>query len=348
MFLDRYVTRKQRRPKARSLVELSRALGLKREGDAWTTMPAGLVRKWGSRKVDSITKGDVILHLDAMMARGVTVAANRTLAALHLFFAWCERRELVPANPCARVDRPAAEKPRTRVLSDDELRLFWRATAVERIFGPMFRLLALTGQRRDEGRAMTWSEVDLNERTWTIPAERTKNGREHAVPLSDAACDLLRKTRRIAGKRGLVFSTNGKTPLSGLSRAKRRLDASMITLAREVDANAKIDPWVLHDLRRTCATGMARLGIALPVIEKVLNHAIGSFAGIVSVYQHHTYAEEKRNALDVWANFMLALERPADNVVQLRKIWNVPTKAILVINDLPARGGRTKVQPQSR
>jgi integrase len=126
---------------------------------------------------------------------------------------------------------------------------------------------------------------------WTIPKERAKNGIAHDVPLSELAVRVLSGVRRIAGSRGLVFTTTGETPVSGFSKVKRRLDAAL------PDA----PPWVLHDLRRTAASGMARLGINLPVIEKVLNHTSGSFGGVAGVYQRHHFADEKRAALEAWA-----------------------------------------------
>lgn len=301
-FLDRYLTKKKQRPRKRTLEELARLLGFYGTGGAWKVRKDSLAEKWGRRRIATITKGDVINQLDAMVERGIKANANRTRAALHLFFGWCARRDLIPANPVSGVDHPVAEKPRDRFLNDDELRLFWKATEGDKLFGGLFRLLALTGQRRDEVRSMNWGELDLEERLWTLPASRAKNNREHIIPLADAAVEILRAQPRIKGKAGLVFTTNGQTPVSGISRAKKRLDEKMLELARERDPDTTIPPWVTHDLRRTVASGMAKLGIALPAIEKVLNHSSGSFGGIVGVYQHHDFADEKRTALNAWAD----------------------------------------------
>lgn len=187
---------------------------------------------------------------------------------------------------------PTAEKSRDRVLSDDELRAILQACdRLNEPFGALIKLLALTAQRRDEVGQMTWREVDLDSRVWTIPKERAKNGIAHDVPLSDSAVKVLAGVRRIAGSRGLVFTTTGETPVSGFSKIKKRLDAAV------PDA----PPWVLHDLRRTAASGMARLGINLSVVEKVLNHISGSFGGVTGIYQRHKFANEKRVALEMWA-----------------------------------------------
>ena len=141
---------------------------------------------------------------------------------------------------------------------------------------------------------MQWSELDLDKQLWTLPAERVKNNQPHHVPLSDAALAVLKGAPQIVGS-PFVFTTNGTAPSSAYSKNKRRLDALL---------PADMSAWRLHDLRRTAASGMARLGINLPVIEKVLNHASGSFAGIVGVYQRHTFADEKRAALEAWGHFL--------------------------------------------
>lgn len=153
---------------------------------------------------------------------------------------------------------------------------------------------------------MSDREIDPASKLWTIPRERAKNDVAHQVPLSDAAIVALASATRIKGSKEFVFSTNGRTPVSGYSKAKERLDAEMLRLARqeaEGDPEAvQIPQWTFHDLRRTMASGMARLGINLPVIEKVLNHVSGSFGGIVSVYQRHSFADEKRVALETWGD----------------------------------------------
>jgi integrase len=155
------------------------------------------------------------------------------------------------------------------------------------------KLLMLTGQRREEVSAAQWREIDLAAARWTLPAARVKNNREHQVPLSAPALAVLEAIPKIGDK--FVLTTNGAVPFAAYGRGKRALDNLL---------PSDMKHWTLHDLRRTAASGMARLGIALPVIEKVLNHTSGSFAGIVAVYQRHDYGDEKRAALDRWAAFV--------------------------------------------
>jgi integrase len=148
-----------------------------------------------------------------------------------------------------------------------------------------------------------------------------KTNAAHEVPLSAAALSILEPLPHITGRSGYVFTTTGRTPVSGFSRAKASLDKAMLAIAREeVDEAVEIPHWRLHDLRRTAASGMARLGINLPVIEKVLNHTSGSFAGIVGVYQRHSFADEKRKALEAWGRFLdrLHSEHARSDVVVLR------------------------------
>jgi len=268
--------------------------------------------RWRGRSVDSITRRDVLDVLDRVVDAGAPIEANRVLAATRKMFAWAVARDIIAASPCAGVKPPSPERQRDRALNDDELRS--EMLAADQIgwpFGPLIQLLALTGQRRDEVGRMRWSEVDIKKCLWVLPLGRTKTGQAaHEVPLSIAPIEILKKIPRVAGS-DLVFSTNGSTAASGFSKAKRRIDTLL---------PPDTPHWTLHDLRRTCASGMARLGINLPVIEKVLNHSSGSFAGIVGVYQKHSFADEKRAALEAWGNFVAALVegKPASKVVRLR------------------------------
>ena len=267
---------------------------------------------WGDRQVVEVRKRDVIELLDGIVDRGSPVTANRVFATVRKFFSWLVERDVLETSPCAGVKRPTAEKPRSRVLNDDEIVRFWKiAGGMEYPFGPMFQLLLLTGQRRQEVGGMVWRELDLaSEPTWSLPQERTKNGKAHHVPLAPLAVEIIEDLPRIKGS-PFLFSTTGTTPASGYSRAKARLDKLM---AEEEG----IEPWTLHDLRRTMASKMAGLNINLPVIEKCLNHVSGSFRGIVGVYQHHEFREEKRRAFNAWADYVLALMRDTEpNVVRL-------------------------------
>jgi len=306
-FLNRYINKKKRRPRPRTLEELARHLGMLRVGENWEPKKGGLADRWRGRKVSEIYKGDIIAKLDEQVARGIGANANRLRATLYLFFSWCFRRELVALNPCFGVDPPVAEESRDRVLSDAELALFWRAADGEALFGPLWKVLALTGQRRDEARGMTWNELDFESALWSIPAGRVKNDREHIVPLSPLALKILQAQPHIGGKHGPVFTATGTTMLGGLSRAKARLDARMLAMAKKRDAQAKLVPWRIHDLRRTCASTLQMLGVSLPVIEKILNHTGGSFGGVAGVYLRDQLLDERRAALDSWARHVEAL-----------------------------------------
>jgi integrase len=246
--------------------------------------------------VHEITRRDVLSILDRVVDAGTPILANRVLAAMRKLFNWALERDIISISPCAAVKSPAAERTRDRVLSDDELRtVLIAADRVGGRFGPLVRLLALTGQRRSEVAHARWEEIDIENRLWTLPSERVKNNRPHTIPLSGAVISILRAIPR--GASPYVFTTNGTSPSEGFSKGKRRLDALLPDMA----------PWRLHDLRRTCASGMQRLGINLPVIEKVLNHVSGSFAGIVGVYQQHSFSEEKKQALEAWGRHVESL-----------------------------------------
>ncbi len=278
-----------------------------------------VVSVWGERDIHSITKRDVIDLLDGIADSGRVVSANRVRAYIGKFFAWCVERDVIDQSPAAGVRPVAKERSRERVLSDDEIRWLW--TACDRVgqpWGHLGKMLLLTGQRLGEVCGMTDREIDGD--LWSLSGERTKNGRAHTVPLSGAALDVLASVGRIKGARGLILTTTGTSTLSGYTKGRNHLAEAMAEIASEEQGEPiEIDHWTFHDLRRTCATGMARLGISVRVTECVLNHVSGTGGGIVAVYQRHDYAEEKRHALDAWASFVtdLVKGRRADNVVKI-------------------------------
>lgn len=280
-----------------------------------------LLPKWRYLPVASITRRDVLDLIDGILARGAEIQANRTLARLRALFNWAIEQDRVEVSPAARMKPPTSEQARDRVLSDDEVRWFWYACDhVGWPFGPLARLLLLTAQRRDEVATMTWAEIDLVKRVWTIPRHKAKNDRIHEVQLSEAAIDVLRSLPRIGN--GLVFTTTGETAVSGFSKSKRRLDLAMLIAKRaklgSCSANA-IPGWTLHDLRRTAATGMARLKLPPHVIDRTLNHVSGTIRGVAAVYNRFEYVEERRAALEAWGRYVEKIVRPAAaNVVELR------------------------------
>jgi integrase len=228
---------------------------------------------------------------------------------LSKFANWLLARDVIDTSFCAGVERPHREVARSHALADDELRALWLACEGEGAFGQAVRLLILTGARRNEVSCMTWDEVDPGRRLWVIPGERSKNGREHAVPLSAQAWAIIERAPRFAGC-DYVLSADGLGPVAGWAKAKTRLS---------VKAGIAEESWRLHDLRRTFAVGLQRLGSRVEIIEKALNHVSGMFRGVTGVYQVHDYADEIRIVLQRWADRIeeLAGGEPA-KVVQLR------------------------------
>jgi integrase len=254
---------------------------------------AATLRKFASlanRPVAEITRSDIARVLDHIAVNGAPIGANHALAAIKKVLSWATDRGVINSNPLVGMKAPAKSQSRERVLTDDEVRALWQATAdMDYPFGPVYRLLLLTGQRRGEVAQMRWSQIDLSRALWTIPAEMAKNGRAHEVPLSSAALEILQSLPRFVGS-DYVFTTTGVTPISGFGRTKGRLDLAM-----------GVSDWWTHDLRRTAASGMARIGVAPHIIEKVLNHVSGEISGVAAVYNRHGYQTEKRDALDLWA-----------------------------------------------
>lgn len=315
-FVDRYLAAKNRPSSAK---ETERLLTTK-------VLPA-----WRGREIASIGKRDVLDLLDSISDAGAPVSANRTLAALRRMMNWAIERDILQSSPCKGVVAPTAEVSRDRILTDDEIRLFWKGCdALGWPFGPMMKLLLLTAQRRSEVSAMRWTEIVGNE--WVIPSARTKNGIEQTVPLSAQALAILDGLPRIKSRQRFVFTTSGASAVSGFSRAKRRLDSAVLEGMRRAAADAgeakeatselTTPDWRIHDLRRSAASGMARIGVDQVVVEKILNHVSGSLSGVGGIYNRFEYAERRRAALEAWGNFVenLVSDAAPDNVVSIRKI----------------------------
>lgn len=316
-FIERHA-----RPKTRSWKETARLLGLKldpQKPDALKTIKGSIVARWGPRNISTITKRDILDALDTIIDRGAGTLANRTLGKLRKLFNWAIERDIIEHSPCAGIKPPAPESSRNRVLSDDELALVWnKADSLNYPFKQIVRLLILTGQRRGEVAGCMRVELRLDDRLWCLPRERTKNGEEHDIPLSDAALQVLATTHNIAGE--FLFTTTGKTASSGFSKAKRAVDAAI-----RKETKRSLPSWTFHDLRRTVASGMAALGIAPHIVERVLNHKSGTIKGIAAVYNRHEYAAEKRAALDEWATHVLSIVRNREASDSSDKPAAVPT-----------------------
>ncbi len=262
------------------------------------------VRPYGQMEIGEVHRADVLELLDKAIARGAGYQANRILALTRKLFNWCVERGILEVSPINGLKAPHRERSRDRVLEDSEIKRLLAACRDEaypfRFYVP---LLLATAQRRAETAAMRWDEIDLEGRTWVIPAENAKNGKPHVVPLSDFALGILTEVPRFANS-PYVFTTTRQSPISGFTKALKRISVSSDTTG-----------WRFHDLRRTAASGMARAGVAPHVVEKVLNHISGTISGVAAVYNRYGYDAEKRDALEKWGQALAAIDQyePARN-----------------------------------
>lgn len=248
---------------------------------------------WGKRPLSDITKLDVVALLDSVEDSSGIYMANRTLAAVRKLFNWAmDERGLIGATPIGRKMARAGEKPRTRHLDDAEIIAIWNAVdETPYPFGPFVKLLLVTGQRLNEVGGMRWDQV--NDDIWTLPASATKADREHTVPLSSLAIEVLHDIPQV-GDSGLVFTTNDRTAISGFSKAKARLDKM-----------SSVSDWRFHDLRATMATRMeVDLHIAPHIVGACLNHDPKAYKGITAVYTRGDPIDDKRSAMDAWGNLL--------------------------------------------
>ena len=297
--IDEYLE-KYARPNKRTAAADERALGKE------------VLPLWGRQKAASITRRDVIRLLDGIVERGSPIMANRLLEIIRRMFAFAVKRDILDSSPCVMVEPPAKETPRDRVLSPDEIKAFWTGLEKARISDPTrlaLKFMLATGQRRGEIVGAPWSEFDLDAGAWEIPAVRTKTGRAHRVPLSNLALDLLSEIRRDGnGSEWLFPSPRGGRPMASaaVSHAVRNnLDWFGVT------------QFTPHDLRRTCASGLAELGIDRLIVGKILGHADRSITG---VYDRYGYWPEKKRALGAWGARLTEIisgEPTAGNVVPL-------------------------------
>jgi integrase len=272
---------------------------------------------WGGRPITEITPLDVRSVVRTVKDRGAPYQAHNILGTARRLFNWAIDQHAygLETSPCDRL-KPAAiigeKKARTRVLNDGELRALWNAAkAIEYPYGPLFLLLTLTGQRKSEVSESRWSEFDLQKKLWTIPAERMKADAPHVVPLSDAAIEILKTLPRFERGDHLFSTTFGVKPVNGFSKAKDILDRKLKQIIGK-----PVEPFVIHDIRRTMRTGLSALPIPDLVRELVIAH---TKPGLHKVYDQFAYLDEKRQALDLWASRLRDIVTPRpDNVVELR------------------------------
>lgn len=251
----------------------------------------------GSKPLPKLTRPDIVVVLDQMPRAQIGNIRN-VFAVMRRLFRWAVSRGDLDRSPMEGMETPPAVTPRDRWLSDQELARIWLAAPnTHPCFGPIIRLLIVTGQRREEVSSLRWEEVDQIERMWALPKERAKNGKSNQVPLNDLAVAVLDQVAGTANwpRSGKLFATSRGGAFTGYSKGKNKLD-----LLLSNDGGEPVLDWRLHDLRRTLATGFQRLGIRFEVTEAVLNHVGGSRAGVAGIYQRHDWKEEKREALDLW------------------------------------------------
>jgi len=248
----------------------------------------------GNMSVTSITKRDVNKMIDKVVDAGSPVAANRILAYTKRFFSWCKERDILDQSPVEAIKLPSKENDRDRVLNLGEIKSFWiSCDKMGYPWGPVFQLLLLTGARLKEVSQASWSEISISDRTLDLPGSRTKNERAHQIQLSVQTLKILLSLPKIEGQ-DFLFSTNGKTPVSGFSKVKKRLDIL-----------CGVANWRFHDLRRSFATHSSeKLSVSPVIVDKILNHRTGQVRGVTAVYQRGEYLAERREALQKWGDYI--------------------------------------------
>lgn len=275
---------------------------------------------WLPRQVADIQAEDIQAAIDDMVAANKVGAARefrKHLNALFEFFAFRPATYGLTNNPVAHTSVDTPYVPGERTLSDNELAEVWRATeSLGYPFGPFFQLLILTGQRLREVAEAQWSEFG-SDGLWTIPGQRCKNGKEHLVHVSPQAKAILDALPRVPlpgnpeADSPFLFTTTGKTPISGFSKAKTHLDKAIAQARAKAGVSAAMPPWKPHDLRRTLATGLADKRTAVHVVEKVLNHNPASMGAVAAIYNRYEYLTERKTALDTWGDHVAALSQGA-------------------------------------
>jgi integrase len=280
---------------------------------------------WWKWSITDIKRQDVLAIVEAALARDAPWEAHHVLSYASRLFNWAIERGTIESSPCDRL-RPAKvigrKIARSRVLTDDELIALWRASRrIGYPFGHLVRMLTMSGQRRTEVAEARWSEIDLKQRLWTIPRGRMKGDAAHTVPLTEGMIALLEALPRFNRGDYLFSTTFGVKAVNGFSKAKQRLDHEMVRTLRAMarmrgEDAPTLEPFVLHDIRRSVRTRLSALPIPDLVRELVIGH---TKPGLHKVYDLHAYEDEKRHALELWgARLRSIVERAATNVVPLR------------------------------
>ena len=291
--------------------------GQRRASDSEREIRKELLGPLGDRPIASITREDMVLLVDSVARRPAPYLAHIVLGHARSLFNWAINRGTygLETSPCDRV-KPAAligpKQPRQRILSNDELRALWHVSAIISYpFGPLYRILLLTGARRSEVAEGQWRELDLKKKLWMVPPERFKSNATHIIPLSDQAVAVLNELPRFTKGDHVFTTTYGEKPVAGFSKSKAALDVLM-----KQSLGAPPPPWVIHDIRRTVRTRLASLRVPDMVAELVIGHGR---KGLQRVYDQHTYEAEMREALELWAARLRDIVTPPpESVVRMR------------------------------
>jgi integrase len=294
---------------------------LRTAAERHATFERHVYKKLGPKQIDAIKRSDINALLDKIEDESGAAMADHTLAYLRRVFNWHAARSDDFRSPIVRgMARGSAANKRDRILTDEELRAFWKACEnwKDHAFPAMLRFILLTATRRDEAADMVWSEIEGD--IWLIPAHRYKTDIDFEVPLSEAAQDVLSGVTKL-GRKGFVFTTNGTTSVNNFSDWKKRFDGLMLTELRKLSEERRDDTrkvrlprWTIHDLRRTARSLMTRAGVPGDHAERALGHIIG---GVRGVYDRHTYRDEKRRAFDALAALIERIVNHQPNVITL-------------------------------
>ena len=287
-----------------------------------------LLPLWGERPISDVSHRDVREVVERVIERGAATYARNVFQAASALFSYAVERDLIEDNPCDRLKRSrllGPKKRRDRTLNRDELRALWRAASrMSYPFGPLYQLLVLTGARLSEVAGARWSEFNLREATWTIPAERFKTGQQHQVPLTADALAVLAALPRFRRGDCLFSTTFGDKPVTNMDKPKQRLEQRMLRTLKALTwlrgddpADVTLPPFVNHDIRRSVRSRLSELRVPQHVAELVIGH---SRKGIEANYDMHRFADEKREALEAWQALLRSIARPttASNVTKLK------------------------------
>ena len=292
--------------------------GLSRGADVESVIRRGLLPPWTDSKMTDLRRSDLTELTDMLVDAGKPMAAHKLHETAKRVFNWALERGDIEASPFAAMKAPVKKKSRQRKLGDQEIGVLWPVWETMGFpFGDLQKVLLLTGQRRNEVACMKRREIDPDKKNWVIPGDRSKNELDHLVPLSNQAFALIMSLPNFKEGDYVFSTTGGERPISGFSKAKMRTGRLVREALSTTEGPDDFDRWTLHDLRRTCRTGLSGLKPAIPleVKEAVLNHAK---EGLVRTYDLYDFTDEKRDALQRWADRVRDIVAPPpDNVISL-------------------------------